>query len=218
MTRALFQIVFLDVDSTLVTIEGIDELAAGDERIAALTTSAMEGKLRFEDVYAERLNLLRPDRDAIERLSLRYLESFTDGARETVSSLKAAGVDVHIISGGIRQALLPLAAELDIRPAALHAVDLKFDADGRYEGYDQRSPLARSKGKRMAVLDVRARSHGKAAMIGDGITDLEAAGAVDLFIGFGGVVRRRAVEIASPVYIASASLTAALPYLLEDFA
>ena len=66
------------------------------------------------------------------------------------------------------------------------------------------------------VRDVRARSHGKAALIGDGVSDLEAKPAVDLFIGFGGVARRARVEENADVFITEPRLTALLPYLIEE--
>ena len=65
-----FGTLVFDVDSTLASIEGIDELA-GDRRpeIAALTTRAMAGEIKLEDVYAKRLALLAPSRGAVEVLA-----------------------------------------------------------------------------------------------------------------------------------------------------
>ena len=51
------------------------------------------------------------------------------------------------------------------------------------------------------MRDVRARSHGKAAFVGDGVSDLEAKPAVDLFIGFGGVVVRPRVKENADLYV-----------------
>lgn len=57
--------VFFDCDSTLSTIEGIDELArlkGVEDRIVELTNAAMDGKIPLQEVYAERLRLLSPTR------------------------------------------------------------------------------------------------------------------------------------------------------------
>ena len=74
--------VVFDCDSTLSTIEGIDELCdiVGVEAadVAELTTRAMAGELPLEEVYARRLELLRPDAAALEtlcdQLELRFEE------------------------------------------------------------------------------------------------------------------------------------------------
>lgn len=214
--RTRYPLVFFDVDSTLVTIEGIDVLADGDPRIVELTESAMAGDLTIEEVYGKRLEIIRPSASAVESLSRRYLESLTPGAREVIATLRAAGTDVHLVTAGIEQAILPLAAALEIPPRAVHAVRLSFDADGSYGGYDQRSPLTRARGKELVVRDVRARTKGRAAFVGDGVTDLEARDAVDLFVGFGGVTIRGRVRESAEVYITGGSLTALLPHLLES--
>ena len=210
-----FELVFFDVDSTLVSIEGIDELAAGDPEIASLTERAMSGELPIETVYRLRLDRIRPDERAVERLGARYCERLVPGARETIRALRDAGVDVHLVTAGIRQAVAPLARALGIGDRAVHAVSLIFDAEGGYAGFDERSPLTRAGGKELVVLNVRARAHGKAAFVGDGVTDLEAREAVDRFIGFGGVRERERVADAAEFYVRDPSLAAVLPYLLE---
>jgi phosphoserine phosphatase len=196
-----FRFVFFDVDSTLVTIEGIDVLAGGNPEIARLTDAAMNGEIAIDEVYGRRLEIIRPTSDAVARLGETYVRSLADGARETIAALHAAGCIVHLVTAGIEQAILPLADALSIARRNVHAVRLQFDADGAYAGFDQRSFLTRSGGKELVVRDVRARSHGKAAFIGDGISDIEAAPAVDLFIGYGGVVVRPRVQQNAAVYV-----------------
>jgi phosphoserine phosphatase len=66
----------------------------------------------------------------------------------------------------------------------------------------------------MVVRDIRARSHGKAALVGDGVSDLEAKPALDLFIGFGGVHTRPQVRDNADVFVSGPRLDAVLPYLL----
>ena len=66
-----FDRVVFDVDSTLAAIEGIDALAAGNPEIATLTEMAMNGEVALDEVYARRLAILRPSREAIERLGDR---------------------------------------------------------------------------------------------------------------------------------------------------
>jgi len=195
-----FRFVFFDVDSTLATIEGIDILGAGNPEIARLTEAAMNGEIALDEVYGRRLELIRPTLAAVEKLGEQYVASLTPGAAKTVAALQDAGVQIHIVTAGIAQAILPLAASLNVPARAVHAVKLRFDSNGNYEDFDRRSFLTKSGGKELVVRDVRARSHGKAALVGDGVSDLEAKPAVDLFVGFGGVAVREKVKQNAEVF------------------
>jgi phosphoserine phosphatase len=210
-----YAVVFFDVDSTLVSIEGIDILGAGNPEVARLTEAAMNGTMPLEQVYERRLAAIRPTRREVERLAGLYVESLLPDGERVVHELRAAGADVHLVTAGIEQAILPLASHLALAPRAVHAVALSFDEGGSYRDFDRRSPLTRRGGKELVILDVRARSKGKAAFIGDGITDAEARGAVDLFIGFGGVTIRDRVRELADVYITDPSLASILPLLVQ---
>jgi len=196
-----FRFIFFDVDSTLVTIEGIDVLADGNPEIARLTDAAMNGEIPLDQVYGKRLEMIRPSKDRVEDLGKTYVRSMVDGATETIAALQERGVIVHLATAGIEQAILPLANALNIQTRNVHAVKLAFDDNGDYKDFDRRSFLTRPGGKELVVRDVRARSHGKAAFIGDGVSDLEARPAVDLFIGFGGVVVRPRVKENADFYV-----------------
>lgn len=211
-----FGVVFFDVDSTLVTIEGIDVLGGDRPDIRALTDAAMNGEIAIDEVYGRRLEIIRPTIGDIEALSARYIASLIPDAGSVIARLRAAGLTIHLVTAGIEQAILPLAAELQIPPRAVHAVRIAFDHRGHYRDFDRSSPLARQGGKETVVMNVRARTKGKAAYVGDGVTDLEAKDAVDLFIGFGGVTIRERVQAASDVYITEPRLAAILPLILGD--
>ncbi|MDQ6799736.1 MAG: HAD-IB family phosphatase [Acidobacteriota bacterium] len=206
-----YRLIFFDVDSTLVTIEGIDVLAAGNPEIARLTEAAMNGEIPLDEVYARRLEMIRPNRAAINNLARRYVETIIDGAEETIHALKKAGCIIHLVTAGIEQALEPLATKFGV---TLHAVRLQFKATGEFEDFDRHSLLARPRGKEIVVRDIRARSKGKAAFVGDGVSDLEAKPALDLFIGFGGVHTRARVRDNADVFVAGPRLDAVLPHLL----
>ena len=209
MTQPKYRLVVFDVDSTLVTIEGIDVLAEGNGDVTRLTEAAMNGEIPLEEVYARRLQMIRPTRAAVDALAQRYLESIVNGAEETMGRLQRAGVIVHLVTAGIEQAVLPLGEKLGVR--GVHAVRLRFAGDV-YEGFEP-SFLTHTGGKELVIRDVRARTKGKAAMIGDGASDLEAKPAVDLFIGFGGVHIRPRVRENADVFVTE--MPAVIPYLLE---
>lgn len=216
MKRSKYRFVFFDVDSTLVTIEGIDVLAAGNPEVVRLTDAAMNGEIALDQVYGRRLEIIRPTPAQIEDLGRQYIASMVAGAAETIATLREAGADIHLVTAGIEQAILPLAQHCGIAPRAVHAVKLIFDDAGRYVDFDRRSLLTRPGGKELVVRSIMARSKGKSAFIGDGVTDLETKPAVDLFIGFGGVIARPAVKENATVWIGEPALTAVLPHLLEE--
>lgn len=211
-----FDIVCFDCDSTLSAIEGIDELArqAGvEEAVAPLTTAAMTGALSLDAVYAKRLDLVRPTRESVAWLGDCYVEAIVPGARETIDALTHAGKAVHLVSGGLRQALLPLARALGIPETNVHAVDITFEDDGSYCGFDAKSPLVKPDGKAQVC---RALGGGPVALIGDGVTDLAARQAGVFVIGFGGVAKRDAVIDGADIYVPGPELTAVLDHLLAS--
>lgn len=202
-----FGTVVFDCDSTLSTIEGIDELAGEHSaEVVALTDAAMRGEVALEAVYGRRLSLIKPTRAAVEALASRYIATMVPGARDTIAALEAAGIAVRIISGGLLPAILPLAAELGIGNDAVAAVDVSFGADGSYAGFEESSPLARGGGKRVLLERWRPSLLGPVLLVGDGATDLEARPAVDAFVAFAGVVDRPAVTAAADLTVRSASL------------
>ena len=192
--------VVLDVDSTLCGIEGIDWLAALrspqlEAEIGALTRRAMAGEFPLEEVYGERLRRIAPTAADITGLASAYRERVAPGAGEAIERLRAAGVSLRLVSGGLRPAILPTATALGFDVGSLYAVDLAFDSAGGYAGYDRNSPLARQGGK---VVVVEALGLPRPILaVGDGITDLELRPVVDTFAAYTGFVRRDPVATAA---------------------
>jgi len=211
-----FDVICFDCDSTLSKIEGIDELAGRvglGKEMAKLTDAAMNGEVLLEEVYEKRLSLIRPDRDSINWLADLYIEEIVDGVQEVFATLATAKKELHIISGGIRQAILPLAKRLGLPATQVHAVDVYFNGDGSYLGYNHDSPLARSGGK-AEICRQLLKSPGSLVMVGDGKTDMEAKQAGAVVIGFGGVVNRPVVHEQADFYSAEPSLVSILAHIL----
>ncbi|MGR8978540.1 MAG: HAD-IB family phosphatase [Gammaproteobacteria bacterium] len=211
-----FHVICFDCDSTLSKIEGIDELAGRvglGEEMAKLTDAAMNGLVPLEAVYEKRLSVIKPDWDSIHWLADLYIDEMVDGAAEVFASLAAEGKEVHIISGGIRQAILPLAAFLGLPDHHVHAVDIYFNDDGSYRDFDKTSPLSRTGGK-AEVCRQLITPHGPLLMIGDGKTDMEAKQQGVSVFGFGGVVDRPLVREMADHFIAGPSLTSVLTHIL----
>lgn len=204
MHEPRYATVVFDCDSTLSRIEGIDELCRRlprerQDEVEALTRAAMDGDLPLAEVYGRRLDLVRPSRPDLEALGQHYDREAVDGAEAVVAGLQARGVRVVVVSGGLKPAVAAFAGQLGIPDDDVFAVDVTFDAEGAYAGFDEDSPLARNQGKVEVLARLRAERQ-PLLFIGDGITDLEAAPVVDAFIGYGGVVRRRVVEEGAEAY------------------
>jgi phosphoserine phosphatase len=185
----------LDADSTISGIEGIDWLAAqrgaGMRRaVELLTTQAMNGAVRLESVYNHRLALIAANADDVRALSAAYEEAVAPGAGDAIAALLAAGVQVHVVSGGLRPALLPMTRALGITDERVHAVEPVADADGLFTRAAP-SPLTTQRGK-AAVVAALALPR-PVLGVGDGATDLAMLPAVDAFAAYVGFVRRDAV-------------------------
>ena len=210
-----FRTVLFDCDSNLSTIEGIEELAAAHRtEIVALTEAAMRGEVPLENVYGKHLELVRPTREQVVSLGRRYVETLVPDAREACAALRAAGIEVRVISGGLRPAVLELAHALGIVSTAVEAVDVRFDNAGRYAGFDTESPLSRSGGKCEVIARWRESLPRPIMFVGDGATDLEAAPLVDLFVAFVGVVEPPSVAAGAGVVVRSRSLAPIVPLAL----
>ena len=210
-----FDVICFDCDSTLSKIEGIDELARRvglGEEMSKLTDAAMNGIVPLEAVYERRLSLIRPDQTSIDWLADLYIAEIVDGVKAVFAALLAQDKTVHIISGGLRQAILPLAQCLGLPESHVHAVDIYFNEDGSYRDYDLDSPLARTGGKAVVVASLKAQ--GTLVMIGDGKTDLEAKQAGATVLGFGGVVDRAIVRELADFYTTEPSLLSVLEHIL----
>ena len=206
MTNGGYASVVLDVDSTLSGVEGIDWLAARRDgglgaKVAALTDRAMRGEIPLSSVYGERLKMVNPSRDDVAALADMYQSMLAPGAAQAVRQLHHAGRRVVVVSGGIREAILPLTSSLGIADAEVHAVSVTFTPEGRYADYDAGSPLTTSDGKRTVVEQLALPK--RVLAVGDGATDLAMKPAVDMFAAFTGFVNRATVVVKADVALDS---------------
>lgn len=203
-----FASVVLDVDSTLTGIEGIDWLAAHrGEKVQRLveefTVKAMAGTMPLEQVYGARLGVITPSLAEMQTLGLAYRTHIAPGAKAVIEKLRAAGVRVVLVSGGLLPAIALLGASLGFDPADVHAVDVQNDHRGAFQRYASDSPLTRTHGKPVVVAALNL-PHPILA-VGDGVTDLDirADGACDVFAAFTGFVSREPVVDAADHIVAS---------------
>lgn len=190
--RRAKRLVVLDMDSTLIQVEVIDELArlAGiGEQVAQITHRAMNGELDFQQALRERVALLKGlSSDALEAV-YRALP-FTPGAKNLVRVLRQLGFKTAVISGGFNFFTDRLKQELGLDYA--YANELVIE-DGKVTG-EVRGTIV--DGQRKAeLLEEIARREGialsQAIAIGDGANDLPMIGRAGLGIAFNAKARVR---------------------------
>ena len=199
-----------DVDSTVCTDEGIDELAAfcgAGEAVAALTAKAMGGSVPFQDALAARLELIKPGAADVAAFLAARPPRLSPGIADLVAALSQRGTAVFLVSGGFTQMIHPVADLLRIPRERVFANTLLFrDGAGEYAGFDKTAFTSKSGGKAEAIKHIKASgAFAPLFMIGDGATDLEARapGGADAFIGYGGVARRPVVEKGADWFVTS---------------
>lgn len=213
--------VALDFDSTLTTLEGIDELARNSPHYAAiyrLTEQAMNGEIALDAVYEQRLTLLRPSQSAVCKLAQNYTAHLCQGAGELITRLKQQGIAVAIVSGGLYEAIVPVAEQLGIAQANVFAVKLAYDAQGEYDHLPPNQLLTTANGKAQIIADWRKRCGFKRVMmIGDGMSDVAARAPEAAFavIGYGGVVKRALVMEQADYFIEDRDLSACLRFIVS---
>ena len=98
-----FGLMVMDMDSTLIAIECIDEVAAMQglkPQVAAITEAAMRGEMEFAESLRRRVALLAGlDEHALQRVYDEYLR-LSPGAETMLEALKARGIKTLLVSGG----------------------------------------------------------------------------------------------------------------------
>lgn len=213
-TMPNFNTVVFDVDSTIVTIEGLAEIARKKglyDEVVAITNGGMNGEVSFSHSLQTRLDLVAPHRDDILWLGELYIQHLTAGAEETIQALHEQDVAVYLISGAYTLALQKLATHLHIPLERVVGVSIAFDEDGQYQEIHPGQKIIEDHGKRKVLEMLNPKRH--IAFVGDGITDLETTEYVDRFIGFGGVSVRDSIKQAADYYIDSPDLRDVLQWL-----
>ena len=183
--RRAMRLVVMDVDSTLVSGEAIDLLAARagtEEKVAELTAAAMRGELDFGAALAERVALLAGLKASVideVRAELRL----APGARTLIRTLRRLGYKCGIVSGGFTQFTDALAADLGLDYAAANTLEIE---DGKLTG-KLTGPVVDRSGKAAALREFAAAAGvplSQTVAVGDGANDLDMIAAAGLGIAF----------------------------------
>jgi phosphoserine phosphatase len=174
-----------DMDSTIITAETLDELAAIagiGEKIAAITARAMNGELDFKEALRERVGMLKGlSTDALDQTWQRI--RLTPGAKELVATMRARGALTALVSGGFTFFTGRVAEAVGFD---LHRSNELLHADGALLGA-VREPILDRSAKLDALRDLAAERgvQLKATLaVGDGANDLDMLREAGLGIAF----------------------------------
>jgi phosphoserine phosphatase len=174
-----FRLVAFDMDSTLINIECVDEIAAAAGRkaeVAAITEAAMRGEIAdYKESLRQRVALLRGV--PVEHLQAVYDHrlQLNPGAEELVAACRAAGLKTLLVSGGFTFFTDRVRDRLGIDFARSNVLEI---ADGRLTGRMVDQPwgdICDGAEKRRMLLETCDRldiAPGQAIAIGDGANDL----------------------------------------------
>jgi phosphoserine phosphatase len=163
-----------DMDSTMIEVECIDELAAAlglKDQIAPITEAAMSGQIDFEEALRARVRLIAGlEVEQMARIREQRL-SYSPGAKILVATMKKAGATTLLVSGGFTYFSDSVARGLGFDEARANCLEIK---KGRVTGRLIR-PILTASSKRSALIEVRdgrGIPSDQTLAIGDGANDI----------------------------------------------
>ena len=148
---------------------------------------------------------MNPTRDELSQMLAEHPLTLTPGVASLIQALQLREQHVYLVSGGFRQMIEPIAAQVHIAPHQIFANTLLFNDDGSFKSHLDSEPTSRAGGKAKVVADLKAlHGYKTVVMVGDGATDMEARdvpGGADAFIGFGGVAVREKVKAGADWFV-----------------
>ncbi|WP_454775351.1 phosphoserine phosphatase SerB [Janthinobacterium tructae] len=181
-----FKLVAMDMDSTLITIECIDEIADMQglkPQVAAITEAAMRGELDFSASLKQRVALLEGlDASALQRVYDERLQ-LSPGAETMLAAVQKAGLKTLLVSGGFTFFTERLKERLGLDYT--HANELEI-VDGKLTGRVL-GGIVDAEEKQRTVERVCAQmgiTPAQAIVMGDGANDLKMMGIAGLSVAF----------------------------------
>jgi phosphoserine phosphatase len=181
-----FRLLVMDMDSTLITIETIDELSdlvGRKAEVAAVTAQAMRGEIEYDESIRRRVAVLKGlEESAIDRLHTERVK-LSLGAERMIAGVKKAGLKILLVSGGFTHVTEKLKTRLGldyIRSSKLGVKDGKFT--GELEGR-----IVNADVKREALLEARheiGATRDQIIAMGDGANDLKFMGEAGVSIAY----------------------------------
>ncbi|KHA78582.1 phosphoserine phosphatase [Janthinobacterium lividum] len=181
-----FKLVAMDMDSTLITIECIDEIADMQglkPQVAAITEAAMRGELDFSASLKQRVALLEGlDASALQRVYDERLK-LSPGAQAMLAAVQKAGLKTLLVSGGFTFFTERLKERLGLDYT--HANELEI-VEGKLTGKVLGGIVDAEEKQRTVerVCKEMGISPSEAIVMGDGANDLKMMGIAGLSVAF----------------------------------
>jgi len=181
-----FKLLAMDMDSTLITIECIDEIADMQglkPQVSAITEAAMRGELEFNESLTRRVALLKGlDGSALQRVLDERLQ-LSPGAENMLAAVKAAGLKTLLVSGGFTFFTDRMKATLGLDYAHSNLLEI---VDGKLTG-KVLGGIVNAEEKKLTVERVCAELNiapSQAIVMGDGANDLNMMKIAGLSVAF----------------------------------
>ena len=170
-----FKLLVTDMDSTLITIETIDELASlvgKKDQVSEITTQAMRGEIPYDESLRRRVAVLKGlDETAIERLYIERVK-LSPGADKLIAGAKKAGLKILLVSGGFTHVTEKLKTKLKLDYCRSNTLKI---AGGKLTG-EIEGTIVNADGKRDALIKARDElgiAKEQIIGVGDGANDLK---------------------------------------------
>jgi phosphoserine phosphatase len=181
-----FGLLVMDMDSTLITIECIDEIADMQglkPQVSAITEAAMRGEIDFSESLRRRVSLLAGlDQSALQRVYDERLY-LSPGAETLLAAARAAGIRTLLVSGGFTYFTERLQSRLGLDYTAANTLEV---ADGKLTGHVL-GDIVDAQGKADWLNRVRTRldlAREQVIALGDGANDLKMMAAAGVSIAY----------------------------------
>ncbi|MFT5589000.1 MAG: phosphoserine phosphatase [Bradyrhizobium sp.] len=181
-----FKLLAMDMDSTLITIECIDEIADMQglkPQVSAITEAAMRGEIEFNESLTQRVALLAGlDASALQRVFDERLQ-LSPGAEKMLAAVKAAGLKTLLVSGGFTFFTERIKQQLGLDYAHANVLEI---VDGKLTGRVV-GGIVNAEEKKLTVARLCAElgtTPAAAIVMGDGANDLQMMGIAGMSVAF----------------------------------
>jgi phosphoserine phosphatase len=181
-----FRLLVMDMDSTLIAIETIDELAdlvGKKQEVAAITARAMRGEIEYDQSLRDRVAVLKGLPESVLDRVYEERVRLSPGAEKLIAGVKRAGLKILLVSGGFTHVTERLRARLGLDWTKSNVLKVE---NGKLTG-ELVGTIVNAMGKREALLAISEElriTKDQIIAMGDGANDLKFMGEAGVSIAY----------------------------------